>query len=79
MDLLIVGQKGTLGEEDVFIERKNNYYQTSCQCISYTAEVYELKQDDFLKELKKQSNFIEIIDLIQSKRDRFDHRIKKKE
>ena len=59
---------------------------TSCECISKEAEVYELKQEDFLRESKKQHNWKDIVfegkvqikgivSLINDKREKFAKRI----
>ena len=49
-----------LGDEDVLVEEHNHLYMTSAVCQSEIANVYEVKQDDFLKELKKQVTWAEI-------------------
>lgn len=43
LDLVIVSDKGVLGDEDAFIEVEDHRYMTSCQCVSKTGEVYELR------------------------------------
>ena len=52
---------------------------TSCQCVSKSGEVYELKQEDFLRECKKLPNWNEIVGLIQEKRDKFARSVVKKQ
>ena len=64
-----------LGDEDVFIEQDDHRYSTSCECISRTAEVFEVKQDDYLRECKKQPHWQEIIDAIREKSDKFAQRV----
>ena len=64
LDLIIVTQRGMLGEEDAYIETDDHRYMTSCECISKEAEVYELKQEDFLREGKRQAVWSEVVKLI---------------
>ena len=78
LDLLIVTEKGILGDEDVFIEKDGYCYQTSCECISREAEVYELRQDEYLRECKKQPHWQEIVDSVQAKADKYAGRVLQK-
>ena len=64
LNLVIVTEKGVLGDEDAFIEMDDHRYMTSCECMSKTGEVYELKQEDFLRESKKLPNWQEIVSII---------------
>ena len=75
LDLFIVTTNGMLCEEDIFIETENNRYITSCVCVSKEAEVFELKQEDFLKEGKKQQNWLEILEKMKQKRHKFAQRV----
>ena len=79
LDLVIVNDKGVLGDEDAFIEVDDHRYMTSCQCVSKTGEVYELRQEDFLRESKKLQNWQEIVNLIKEKRDKFARRVVEKQ
>ena len=79
LDLVIVTSQGVLGDEDAFIETEDHRYMTSCQCVSKSGEVYELKQEDFLRECKKLPNWNEIVGLIQEKRDKFARSVVKKQ
>ena len=79
LDLVIVTSQGVLGDEDAFIEVEDHRYMTSCQCVSKSGEVYELKQEDFLRECKKLPNWNEIVGLIQEKRDKFARSVVKKQ
>ena len=45
--LRVVGAREVLGDEDAFMENKNQRYMTSCQCISEAGEAYEIRQEDF--------------------------------
>lgn len=67
-----------MGDEDAFMENKTHRYMTSCECISEAAEAFEIRQEDFLKELKRQPSWKQIIDFIQAKKDRYLARIKRK-
>lgn len=64
LELVVVTNKGVLGDEDAFIETRNHGYMTSCECISLTGDVYELRQEDFLREFKKQISWNDIASLI---------------
>ena len=64
LDLIIVTTRGMLGEEDAYLEADDHKYMTSCECISKEAEVYELKQEDFLREGKRQAVWSEVVKLI---------------
>ena len=75
LDLIIVTTSGIIGDEDAFIESSDHRYMTSCECVSKEAIVYELKQEDFLREGKKQFNWGELVDAIQQKRDKFAMRV----
>lgn len=79
LDLVIATEKGVLGDEDAFIETDDHRYMTSCQCVSKSGEVYELKQEDFLREAKKLQNWHEIVSSIQEKRDKFARSVVKKQ
>lgn len=78
LDLVIVTERGVLGDEDTFIETDDHRYMTSCQCVSKSGDVYELKQEDFLRESKKLPNWQEIVSIIQDKRDKFATSVVKK-
>lgn len=75
LDLIIVTERGVLGDEDAVVDAEGHTYMTTCECISKTANVYELKAEDFLREGKKQSNWSEILELIHAKRDKFASRV----
>ena len=75
LDLIIVTERGVLGDEDAVVDAEGHTYMTTCECISKTADVYELKAEDFLREGKKQSNWSEILELIHAKRDKFASRV----
>ena len=79
MPLSVVGAKEVLGDVDAFMENKNRRYTTSCQCTSEAGEAYEIRQEDFLKEIKRLSNWKQIIDFIQAKKDKYLARIKMKQ
>lgn len=79
LDLVIVTSQGVLGDEDAFIEVDDHRYMTTCQCVSKSGEVYELKQEDFLRESKKLPNWNEIVSIIQEKRDKFARSVVKKQ
>ena len=78
LELVVVENKGVLGDEDAFIETKNHNYMNSCECMTLTGDVYELRQDDFIREFKKQVNWGDIVTAIQAKRDKFRLRILQK-
>ena len=40
LDLVIVTERGVLGDEDAYIESENHLYMTSCECISDVGELY---------------------------------------
>ena len=64
LELVVVSSKGVIGDEDAFIESRKHEYLTSCECVSLTADVYEVRQEDFLKEFKKQVCWNEILNTI---------------
>lgn len=67
-----------MGDDDAYIENVDHTFMTSCRCVSETAEVYEIKGDDFIRECKKQPCWYEIKNLIQLKRNKFAMRVVKK-
>lgn len=76
LDLIIVTSRGILGDEDAYdsdVEEKRHI--TTSQCISKDAEIYELRQEDFLREAKKQANWQSILKLLQTKREKYAERI----
>ena len=75
LDLVIVTDKGVLGDEDAFIESENHRYSTSCECISENAEVFEIRAEDFFKQARALPNWHEIASLIQDKLDKFVNRV----
>ena len=75
LELVVVSSKGVIGDEDAFIESKKHAYLTSSECISLKADVYELRQEDFLKEFKKQVCWNEILSSIRAKREKYLNRI----
>jgi len=78
LEVVIVSSRSVVGDDDAIIEGKDNLHQTSCRCISLTGQVYELRQEDFLKEFKKVPFWQEIAIQILTKRERLLERVNKK-
>ena len=58
MELLRVSVSGMLGDEDAY--HLESGHLTSCFCTSIEAEVYELKSEEFLREVRRQPHCTEL-------------------
>ena len=68
MDIGIMGPNTVIGVEDAANEEDGCKYHITAECISDVV-VYELQRTDFLRELKKQPNILELISHIQERRE----------
>ena len=61
MDLIIVTERGILGDQEALLDTVGTHHETSCVCVSQQAEVYEMKGEEFVKEARRQDKWRAIL------------------